>query len=87
MEKHSYYPKTMELIYEQQQDIIDQLKSLAETAELAKIDCETWREIATALYYTEHDEHSHLPSRQETHCERCVAQENFRDQLNHELNP
>ena len=58
-------------------------ESLEYLRELVK----TWRKIADDLAYSEHDEHSHLPSRIESPCERCEANRAYADQINFEENP
>lgn len=85
------YPKTMVAIIEKQQAIIDRLEMIAQTAQIeadeAKALVAIWREIADDLVYTEHDDFSHLHTRKEDPCVRCVAHNAYHEQVNREDNP
>ena len=81
----------MVAIIEKQQEIIDRLEMVAQTAQIeadeAKALVAIWREIADELVYTEHDDYSHLHSRKEDPCVRCVAHNSYHEQVNREDNP
>ena len=91
MEEQIVLPKTLVAIIEKQQEIIDRLEMVAQTAQIeadeAKALVAIWREIADELVYTEHDDYSHLHSRKEDPCVRCVAHNSYHEQVNREDNP
>ena len=91
MEEQIVLPKTLVAIIEKQQEIIDRLEMVAQTAQIeadeAKALVAIWREIADELVYTEHDDYSHLHSRKEDPCVRCVAHNAYHEQVNREDNP
>jgi hypothetical protein len=90
MEEQIVLPKTMLAIIEKQQAIIDRLEMIAMTAQLeadeAKATIQIWRAIADDLVYTEHDDYSHLHTRKEDPCVRCVAHNAYHEQVNREEN-
>ena len=91
MEEQIVLPKTLVAIIEKQQEIIDRLEMVAQTAQIEADEAKTlvaiWREIADDLVYTEHDDYSHLHSRKEDPCVRCVAHNAYHEQVNREDNP
>ena len=91
MEEQIVLPKTLVAIIEKQQEIIDRLEMIAQTAQIeadeSKALVAIWREIADDLVYTEHDDYSHLHSRKEDPCVRCVAHNAYHEQVNREDNP
>ena len=91
MEEQIVLPKTLVAIIEKQQEIIDRLEMIAQTAQIEADEAKTlvaiWREIADDLVYTEHDDYSHLHSRKEDPCVRCVAHNSYHEQVNREDNP
>ena len=91
MEEQIVLPKTLVAIIEKQQEIIDRLEMIAQTAQIEADEAKTlvaiWREIADDLVYAEHDDYSHLHSRKEDPCVRCVAHNAYHEQVNREDNP
>ena len=83
--------KELGLALEQAQETIDRLSMVAQTeqqaADEAKALVDVWRKIAGDLVYTEHDDYSHLHSRKEDPCVRCVAHNAYHEQVNREDNP
>ena len=83
--------KELGLALEQAQETIDRLSMVAQTeqqaADEAKALVDVWRKIAGDLVYTEHDDYSHLHSRKEDPCVRCVAHNSYHEQVNREDNP
>jgi predicted DCC family thiol-disulfide oxidoreductase YuxK len=83
--------KELRLALEQAQETIDRLSMVAQTeqqaADEAKALINVWRKIAGDLVYTEHDDYSHLHSRKEDPCVRCVAHNAYHEQVNREANP
>jgi hypothetical protein len=83
--------KELGLALEQAQETIDRLSMVAQTeqqaADEAKALVAIWREIAGGLVYTEHDDYSHLHTRKEDPCVRCVAHNAYHEQVNREDNP
>lgn len=79
------------LALEQAQATIDRLTMVAQTeqqsADEAKALITIWRKIADDLVYTEHDDYSHLHSRKEDPCVRCVAHNAYHEQIDRENNP
>jgi hypothetical protein len=71
------FPKTMEAIMER---LVADLKSAVEKAD-------TWRTIADALVYTEHDDFAHIHMRADQRCERCAAHDKYHEQVSIEDNP
>jgi len=71
------FPKTMLVIMEK---LIAELKVKREQAE-------TWRTIADALVYTEHDDYAHIHMRPNERCERCEAHDKYHEQVCIEENP
>lgn len=71
------FPKTMEAVMER---LVADLK-------LAREKAETWRTIADALVYTEHDDFAHIHMRADQRCERCEAHDKYHEQVSIEDNP
>ena len=91
MKEQIVLPKTLVAIIEKQQEIIDRLEMVAQTAQIeadeAKVLVAIWREIADELVYSEHDEYWHYHRNILDKCERCVAHNSYHEQVNREDNP
>jgi len=98
MEKQIALPKTMLAIIEVQLECIEVLKKeirflkqeltySIKNVERLENQSNIWREIADNLVYTEHDDYSHLHTRKEEPCVRCVAHNDYNDQVDREANP